>query len=195
MKTGENLRRNDSRAQEVAIISASLKEMAKELQIPVVAMAQLNRSPEQRGTRREGGMKYQLSDLKESGAIEQDADVVSMLHREEYYHQNDPAWIENNEEKRGVAELIIAKQRNGPTGVVPLVWDSRCTKFRNYSPSSPPAGMMIEPRPQAPQVPNAAPGGVSQVVPFAPGNRSGPESGFRDGGGPDRDGGIGNLPV
>ena len=66
--TGENIRRNDSRAQEVAVISASLKELAKELRIPVVAMAQLNRSPEQRGSR-DGGTKYQLSDPKESGAI------------------------------------------------------------------------------------------------------------------------------
>ncbi len=125
--TGENLRRNDSRAQEVAIISASLKEMAKELQIPVVAMAQLNRSPEQRGTRRDGGIKYQLSDLKESGAIEQDADVIMFLHRDE---QN-----EKETERKGIADLIIAKQRNGPTGKIELAFQDKYTKFNNYDSS------------------------------------------------------------
>jgi len=125
--TGENLRRNDSRAQEVAIISASLKELAKELQIPVIAMAQLNRSPEQRGTRREGGLKYQLSDLKESGAIEQDADVIMFLHRDE---QN-----EKDTERKGIADLIIAKQRNGPTGKIELAFQDKYTKFANYDSS------------------------------------------------------------
>ncbi|MCK5220505.1 MAG: replicative DNA helicase, partial [Candidatus Aminicenantes bacterium] len=125
--TGENLRRNDSRAQEVAIISASLKEMAKELEIPVVAMAQLNRSPEQRGSRRDGGVKYQLSDLKESGAIEQDADVIMFLHRDE---QN-----EKETERKGIADLIIAKQRNGPTGKIELAFQDKFTKFHNYDSS------------------------------------------------------------
>jgi len=125
--TGESLRRNDSRAQEVAIISASLKEMAKELQIPVVAMAQLNRSPEQRGSRRDGGIKYQLSDLKESGAIEQDADVIMFLHRDE---QN-----EKDTERKGIADLIIAKQRNGPTGKIELAFQDKFTKFHNYDSS------------------------------------------------------------
>lgn len=121
--TGDLIRRNDSRAQEVAMITASLKEMAKELEIPVVALAQLNRAPEQRGTKREGGMKYQLSDLKESGAIEQDADVVMFLHREE---QND-----KDTERKGEADLIIAKQRNGPTGRIVLAFIDKCTKFVN----------------------------------------------------------------
>lgn len=120
--TGEQLRRNDSRAQEVAIISASLKEMAKELQIPVVALAQLNRAPEQRGSKKEG-TKYQLSDLKESGAIEQDADLIMFLHREE---QND-----KDTERKGEADLIIAKQRNGPTGRIVLAFQDRYTKFAN----------------------------------------------------------------
>ncbi len=120
--TGENLRRSDSRAQEVSIISASLKELAKELQIPVVAMAQLNRSPEQRGSR-----KYQLSDLKESGAIEQDADVIMFLHRDE---QN-----EKDTERKGIADLIIAKQRNGPTGKIELAFIDKFTKFHNYDSS------------------------------------------------------------
>lgn len=121
--TGDLIRRNDSRAQEVAIITASLKEMAKELEIPVVALAQLNRAPEHRGTKREGGMRYQLSDLKESGAIEQDADVVMFLHREE---QND-----KDTERKGEADLIIAKQRNGPTGKIVLAFIDKCTKFVN----------------------------------------------------------------
>ncbi|UCH93054.1 MAG: replicative DNA helicase [Candidatus Aminicenantes bacterium] len=120
--TGEQLRRNDSRAQEVAVISASLKELAKELQIPVVALAQLSRAPEQRGTRREG-FKYQLSDLKESGAIEQDADVVMFLHREEQ--------VDRDTERKGEADLIIAKQRNGPVGKVPMAFISKYTKFAN----------------------------------------------------------------
>ncbi len=117
------VRRNDSRAQEVAVITASLKEMAKELEIPVVALAQLNRAPEQRGSRKEGGMKYQLSDLKESGAIEQDADVVIFLHREE---QNN-----KDTERKGEADLNIAKQRNGPTGRIVLAFIDKCTKFVN----------------------------------------------------------------
>ncbi len=120
--TGEQLRRSDSRAQEVAIISASLKELAKELQIPVVGLAQLNRAPEQRGTRKEG-IKYQLSDLKESGAIEQDADVVMFLHREEQ--------VDRETERKGEADLIVAKQRNGPTGKILLAFQDKYTKFTN----------------------------------------------------------------
>ncbi len=121
--TGDMLRRSDSRAQEVAVISASLKEIAKELEIPVVALAQLNRSPEQRGPRKEGGPKYQLSDLKESGAIEQDADVIIFLHREE---QND-----KDTERKGEADVIVAKQRNGPTGKIVLAYQDKYTKFSN----------------------------------------------------------------
>jgi len=118
--TGDQLRKNDSRAQEVAIISASMKELAKELQIPVVAMAQLNRAPEQRGGKREGP-RYQLSDLKESGAIEQDADVVMFLHREEQ--------VDRDTERKGEADLIVAKQRNGPTGKIVLAFQDKFTRF------------------------------------------------------------------
>jgi replicative DNA helicase len=117
------LRRNDSRAQEVAIISSSLKELAKELTIPVVAVAQLNRAPEQRGSKRDGTPRYQLSDLKESGAIEQDADVVMFLHREDQ--------IDRDTERKGEADLILAKQRNGPTGRITLAFQDRYTKFAN----------------------------------------------------------------
>jgi len=121
--SGENLRRSDSRAQEVSIISSSLKAMAKELNIPVVALAQLNRSPEQRGGSTSGTPKYQLSDLKESGAIEQDADIIMFLHREEQYNKDT--------DNTGEADLIIAKQRNGPTGNIKLAYISEFTKFAN----------------------------------------------------------------
>jgi len=121
--SGENLRRSDSRAQEVAIISASLKAMAKELNIPVIALAQLNRSPEQRGGSSGGTPKYQLSDLKESGAIEQDADIIMFLHREDQYNKD--------VDTKGEADLIIAKQRNGPTGHIKLAYISEFTKFAN----------------------------------------------------------------
>ncbi|MEI6614084.1 MAG: replicative DNA helicase [Chrysiogenales bacterium] len=121
--TGENLRRNDNRAQEVTIITAALKELAKELQIPVVAMAQLNRAPETRGGKREKGPRYQLSDLKESGSIEQDADVVIFIHRDDQF--------DKDSERKGEADLIIAKQRNGPTGKIVLAFLDKFTKFAN----------------------------------------------------------------
>jgi len=121
--TGDLLRKNDSRAQEVATITASLKELAKELEIPVVALAQLNRAPEQRGVRSERGLKYQLSDLKESGAIEQDADVIIFLHREEQ--------VDRDTERKGEADLIVAKQRNGPTGTINLAFIDKSTRFEN----------------------------------------------------------------
>ena len=120
---GENLRRSDTRAQEVTVITAALKELAKELQIPVVAMAQLNRSPETRGGKREKGPKYQLSDLKESGSIEQDADVVIFIHRDDQF--------DKDSERKGEADLIIAKQRNGPTGKIVLAFLDKFTKFAN----------------------------------------------------------------
>ena len=123
--SGDQLRRNDSRAQEVAIISSSLKELAKELDVPVVAVAQLNRAPEQRGGNREGGPRYQLSDLKESGSIEQDADVIMFLHREEQ--------IDRDTERKGEADLILAKQRNGPTGRITLAYQDKYTKFANMA--------------------------------------------------------------
>jgi len=112
--------RRDSRQQEISDISRSLKELAKELDIPVVALSQLSRAPEQRGSDR----RPQLSDLRESGAIEQDADVVLFLFREEVYKRDDP-------ELRGKAELIVGKQRNGPTGTVPMVFIREFTRFEN----------------------------------------------------------------
>lgn len=119
----------DSRAREVALISASLKEIAKELDIPVVAMSQLNRAPELRGSRGRGEKSqqipfYQLSDLKESGAIEQDADIIMFLHREEQMNRDT--------ERVGEADLIISKNRNGPTGRIKLAFIDRYTKFANF---------------------------------------------------------------
>ncbi|MSR69022.1 MAG: replicative DNA helicase [Phycisphaerales bacterium] len=136
--------RSESRQVEVSEISRGIKAMARELNVPVVCLSQLNRAAEQRE-----GHRPRMSDLRESGSIEQDADVILMLHREEYYHQGDPEWSETNLDKVGMAELIFAKQRNGPTGVVKLVWDQSSTCFRSYSPLSAPAGVeyrSFEPR-------------------------------------------------
>jgi replicative DNA helicase len=110
----------DSRQQEISDISRSLKELAKELNIPVLALSQLSRAPEQRS----GDHRPQLSDLRESGAIEQDADVVVFLFREELYKRDDPT-------VEGKAELIIGKQRNGPIGMVPLNFIRQFTRFVN----------------------------------------------------------------
>ncbi len=123
--SGDMIRKNDTRAQEVAIITSALKELAKELDIPVVACAQLSRAQEQRGKRE--GPKYQLSDLKESGAIEQDADLVMFLHRERDEHMEGDI-----SGSSGTADVIIAKQRNGPTGKVVLAFIDKYTKFSNY---------------------------------------------------------------
>ena len=110
-------RRVDNRQQEIAEISRGLKMLAKELEIPVVAVSQLNRDPERRQDKRP-----QLSDLRESGAIEQDADVVMFIHRDD----SDPA-------KKGMADLIVAKHRNGPTDTVPLTFLPHLTQFRNHA--------------------------------------------------------------
>lgn len=112
--------RYDSRQQEISDISRSLKELAKELEVPILALSQLSRAPEQRT----GDRRPQLSDLRESGAIEQDADVVLFLFREEIYKRNDP-------DLRGRAELNIGKQRNGPTDTVDLVFIREFTRFEN----------------------------------------------------------------
>ena len=113
--------RADSRQQEVALISRSLKALARDLNIPVIAASQLSRAPEQRET-----SKPRLSDLRESGSIEQDADVVIFLYREEYYKPND-------ESLKGVAEVIIGKQRNGPTGTVKLTFIKEYTRFESLA--------------------------------------------------------------
>jgi len=113
----------ESRQQEITAISRYLKALARELNVPVIVLSQLNRSPEGRE-----GHRPRMSDLRESGSIEQDADVVMLLHREDYYHRGEPDYQENN-----TAELIIAKQRNGPTGTVNLVFREKVTRFENAS--------------------------------------------------------------
>lgn len=110
--------KNDSRQQEISEISRSLKAIARELQVPVLALSQLSRAPEQRPDHRP-----MLSDLRESGAIEQDADVVMFIYRDEYYNKDT--------ELKNISEIIIAKQRNGPIGTVNLVWLPEYTKFAN----------------------------------------------------------------
>lgn len=111
-------RRSESRQQEISEISRSLKALAREMDCPVVALSQLSRAPEARADHRPI-----LSDLRESGAIEQDADVVMFLYRDEYYNLDT--------EEKNIGEVSIAKQRNGPTGVVKLVWLGQFTKFAN----------------------------------------------------------------
>ncbi|HTD96191.1 MAG TPA: replicative DNA helicase [Edaphobacter sp.] len=119
---GANQKGFENRTQEVSAISRGLKALAKEMKVPVVALSQLSRASEQRG----GDKKPLLSDLRESGSIEQDADVVCFIHREEYYDRE-------NEDLKGKAEIIIAKQRNGPTGSVHLAYMADYTRFENLA--------------------------------------------------------------
>ena len=111
--------KSDSRQQEISDISRSLKAIARELSVPVLALSQLSRAVEQRPDHRP-----MLSDLRESGAIEQDADVVMFIYRDDYYN--------HDTEKKDIAEIIIAKQRNGPIGTVELAWIPKYTKFANW---------------------------------------------------------------
>ena len=111
-------RSSDSRQQEISDISRSLKALARELSVPVIALSQLSRAVEQRPDHRP-----MLSDLRESGAIEQDADVVMFIYRDDYYN--------HDSEEKGISEIIIAKQRNGPIGTVKLAWLPQYTKFAN----------------------------------------------------------------
>jgi len=113
---------SENRVQEISDISRSLKALARELEIPVIALSQLSRASEQRG----GERKPILSDLRDSGAIEQDADLVIFIHRAEYYDRED-------ESKRGLAEVMLAKNRNGPTGDVQLKFTREYTRFDNFS--------------------------------------------------------------
>ncbi len=117
----------ENRTQEVSAVSRGLKALAKELDVPVIALSQLSRASEQRG----GDKKPMLSDLRESGSIEQDADVVAFIHREAYYNRDENG--QPDPETEGKAEIIIAKQRNGPTGSVHLAYLSKCTRFENLA--------------------------------------------------------------
>src|SRR5947208_9435091 len=113
----------ESRQQQISEISRGVKAVARELRIPVVCLSQLNRQSEGRD-----GHRPRMSDLRESGSIEQDADVIMLLHREDYYKMIEPDFQPDN-----IAEVIIAKQRNGPTGTIKLSFDSRSTRFENLA--------------------------------------------------------------
>jgi replicative DNA helicase len=113
----------ESRQQQISEISRAVKSVARELNIPVICLSQLNRMTEGRE-----GHRPRMSDLRESGSIEQDADVVMLLHREDYYRMSEPDFQPDN-----IAEIIIAKQRNGPTGTIKLTFDNRSTRFNNLS--------------------------------------------------------------
>ena len=117
--TGSGSKRNGSREQEISEISRSLKILAKELDVPVIALSQLSRAPEQR----KDDHRPMLSDLRESGAIEQDADIVMFLYRDDYYNPDS--------EQKNIAEVILAKHRGGSTGTVELLWLGNFTKFVN----------------------------------------------------------------
>jgi|TARA_B100001245_G_scaffold233428_1_gene217211 replicative DNA helicase len=117
----------ESRQQEIATISRSMKALAKELNIPIVALSQLSRAVEQRTGKHK---RPQLSDLRESGAIEQDADVVIFLYRPWLYTRDD--------DDEGKAEIIVAKQRNGPTGTIDATYINRYTRFENLAPNPDP---------------------------------------------------------
>ena len=156
----------DSREREVAEISKHLKAIAKELGVPVIALAQLNRGVEGRTDRRP-----MLSDLRESGSIEQDADIIMMLFREDYYERDNP-------ELKGKSEVIIGKQRNGPTGTVKLRWIPEYGIFENAEENrmGPPPPMPDGPPPRMAGANNNGPS-----MPPPPGN-SGPPKNFAPGG-------------
>jgi replicative DNA helicase len=136
--TGSTRRSNENRVQEITEITTKLKALAKELNVPIMALSQLSRQVESRDDKRP-----QLADLRESGSIEQDADVVMFLFREEYYHQmrkpmesnreKFAEWLAEADKVHGKAEVIIGKQRHGPTGTVELQFDGAVTRFSSLA--------------------------------------------------------------
>ena len=136
--SGSSKRASENRVQEITEITTTLKALAKELDVPIIALSQLSRQVESRDDKRP-----QLSDLRESGSIEQDADVVTFIYREEYYLKNkEPregtpehlTWMSDMEKVHGRAEVIIGKQRHGPTGSVQLSFEGQYTRFGNLAP-------------------------------------------------------------
>jgi replicative DNA helicase len=143
LRPSNQARAQDNRVQEISEITRGLKALAKELNVPVLALSQLSRAVEQREDKRP-----MLADLRESGSIEQDADVVMFIFREEYYLSREPSrrpdeaeskfneryqeWREQLEKVHGLSEIIVAKQRHGPIGTVKLHFDAETTKFDNY---------------------------------------------------------------
>jgi replicative DNA helicase len=115
--------RHENRQQEITRISRSIKSLAKELDVPVIFLSQLNRALASRSN-----FMPRLTDLRESGSIEQDADVVLLLHREDYYHKGQADYCNTN-----VADVIIAKQRNGPTGAIKLTFRPELSRFESYA--------------------------------------------------------------
>jgi replicative DNA helicase len=133
-------KKSDNRVQEVTEITTNLKALAKELNVPIIALSQLSRQVENRDDKRP-----QLADLRESGSIEQDADVVIFVYREEYYLQNkEPRpgtpeyanWQADMDRAHGKAEIIIGKQRHGPTGTVDVQFEGQFTRFSDLAPDS-----------------------------------------------------------
>ena len=138
--SGSSRRSSDSRVQEIAEITTRLKALAKELDVPIIALSQLSRQVENREDKRP-----QLADLRESGSIEQDADVVMFVFREEYYvERREPrpgtpehiTWMDEMEQVEGLADAIIAKQRHGPTGTVRMQFQADVTRFSDFSGSA-----------------------------------------------------------